>query len=203
MPTRAEPDQIEDFDRALASLREQRYRPELIVDEAPAPQRLAPHAVALTAEILSPDDPEIDPLATGRLVVLHDPQGVDSWEGTFRVVSFVRATLESDLATDPLLPSVGWSWLEDALSGEGAHVRALGGTVTRVTSEGFGTLGDSDGHLDGHIEVRASWTPGDDASSIGRHARAWASLIAMAAGLVPSAAGVSRLERPSTLNTPR
>jgi hypothetical protein len=41
-----------DFDRALASLRQERFRPEITIVEAPAPQRLAPHAVALTAEIL-------------------------------------------------------------------------------------------------------------------------------------------------------
>lgn len=193
----------QDFDRALASLREQRYRPELIIDEAPAPQRLAPHAVALTAEILSPDDSEADPIATGRLVVLHDPDGVDSWEGTFRIVSFVRATLETDLATDPLLPSVGWSWLVDALAAEDAMGRALGGTVTRVTSEGFGTLGDPGDPVTGQIEVRASWTPQGDAGTVGAHARAWAALVAMAAGLVPTSAGVSRLARPASLGSTR
>ncbi len=203
MSTDVESGSDQDFDTALASLRSQRYRPELIIDEAPAPQRLAPHAVALTAEILSPEDADADPIGTGRLVILHDPDGVDSWEGTFRIVSFVRATLESDLASDPLLPSVGWSWLIDSLAAEDAQVRALGGTVTRITSEGFGTLGQPQDPVTGQVEVRASWTPGEHAGEIGAHARAWAGLIAMAAGLVPTAAGVSRLARPATLSTPR
>ncbi|MFM8773542.1 MAG: DUF3000 family protein [Actinomycetota bacterium] len=38
------------FDAALESLRRVRYRPELSIDEAPAPQRLAPQAVAITAK---------------------------------------------------------------------------------------------------------------------------------------------------------
>lgn len=186
-----------DFDIALVSLREQRYRPELRIDEAPAPQRLAPHAVALSAEIPDPADPEGGELATGRLVVLHDPDGVDSWEGCFRVVTFARAALESDLASDPFLPSVGWSWLQEALSTNEAQVRALGGTVTRVTSEGFGSLADPDGVVTGQIEVRASWTPLDEPGDLGRHTQAWADLLATAAGLVPSGIGVTRLDRPA------
>lgn len=192
-----------DFDRALASLREQRYRPELRIDEAPAPQRLAPHAVALSAEIPDPGDPEGGELATGRLVLLHDPDGVDSWEGTFRVVTFARAALESDLAADPLLPTVGWSWLEEALDACQASARALGGTVTRVASEAFGTLTDPEGLVTGHIEVRASWTPQEDPHALGRHAQAWAGLLATAAGLVPAAAGVTRLDRSAHTSLPR
>lgn len=188
-----------DFDRALVSLREQRYRPELSVDEAPAPQRLAPHAVALSAEITDPGDPEDAELAVGRLVVLHDPDGVESWEGTFRIVTFARAALESDLATDPLLPRVGWSWLEEALDEYDADVIALGGTVTRVTSEGFGSLTDPEGLVTGHIEVRASWTPRTPPEALGRHVQAWAALLATAAGLMPSTSGVTRLDRPANV----
>ena len=32
-------------------------------------------------------------------------------EGTFRVVTFVRASLEPELAADPMVAQVGWSWL--------------------------------------------------------------------------------------------
>ncbi len=185
-----------EFDLALASLRQERFRPEITIDEAPAPQRLAPHAVALTAEILDPADSEADAIATGRLVVLHDPEGVDSWAGTFRVVSYARADLEADLAGDHLLTSVGWSWLQDALAEEGAAHHSLGGTVTRVFSEGFGSLVDSGAN--GQIEIRASWTPDGPPEDLGRHARAWACVLSSAAGLIPEAAGVTRLGRPST-----
>lgn len=192
-----------DFEQALISVRSQRYRPELNIDEAPAPQRLAPFAVALSAEIPDATDPEGNEAATGRLVVLHDPDGVESWEGTFRVVTFARAALESDLATDPLLPTVGWSWLEEALEAEEAHVGALGGTVTRVTSEGFGSLADPGGLVTGQVEIRASWTPRDDPSRLGHHVQAWAALLATAAGLMPSGPGVTRIDRPAHLSTPR
>jgi hypothetical protein len=184
-----------DFDQALASLRKLRYRPELKVEEAPAPQRLAPHAVALSADIADPDDVESQELATGRLVVLHDPDGVDSWEGTFRVVTFTRADLESDVATDPMLHNVGWTWLNEALAAHGVRVAALGGTVTRVTSEGFGTLAQPSGGTTGHIEIRASWTPLDEPSALGLHAHAWADLLSAAAGLPPVTPGVTRLDR--------
>ena len=60
------------FDRVLTSLRSVQFRPEMCVEEGPAPQRLAPHAVALTAEFIE-DDEE---LASGRFVLLHDPDGV-------------------------------------------------------------------------------------------------------------------------------
>jgi hypothetical protein len=190
----AGPQPPHDFERALESLRRQRYRPELTVDEAPAPQRLAPHAVALTAEILDPVEDDADALGTGRLVVLHDPAGVESWQGTFRVVTFARATLEADLATDPLIASVAWTWLREALDDERADHHALGGTVTRVTSESFGSLEGAD-QPGGHVEIRASWTPSGPPDDLGAHARAWAGLLTAAAGLLPTAVGVTPLGR--------
>ena len=44
------------FDRVLTSLRSVQFRPEMSVEEGPAPQRLAPHAVALTAEFIEDDE---------------------------------------------------------------------------------------------------------------------------------------------------
>lgn len=175
------------FDRALDSLRSVRYRPELTVDEGPAPQRLAPHAVALTADFVE-DDEE---LASGRLVLLHDPDGVDAWQGDFRAVVFIRALLEPDLATDPLLTGVAWAWLVEALEAEGGPRTALGGTVTRVMSESFGDLGERD--VTGSIEIRASWTPLGAPDDMAREAQAWAAALAQAAGLLPLPPGVSAL----------
>ncbi len=54
-------------------------------------------------------------LATGRLVLLHDPDGEQAWDGVLRLVVYVRAEVDAELASDPLLPDVGWSWLTDAL----------------------------------------------------------------------------------------
>lgn len=174
------------FAAALESLRQVRYRPELSIEEAPAPQRLAPHAVAITAEFVEGDEE----LASGRLVLLHDPDGVEAWQGTFRAVTFVKAVLEPDLAADPLLTGVAWTWLEEAIDGAGPRT-ALGGTVTRVMSESFGTIGDRD--VSGQVEIRASWTPLCDPSDMGAEAEAWAALLAQAAGLLPLPQGVALL----------
>lgn len=175
------------FDRVLTSLRSVQFRPEIGVEEGPAPQRLAPHAVALTAEFIE-DDEE---LASGRFVLMHDPAGVDAWEGHFRVVVFIKAVLEPDVAADPLLTGVGWTWLEEALEEQGGERTALGGTVTRVLSESFGSLGDRD--VSGMVEIRASWTPLTDPSDMGREATAWAAALSQAAGLLPLPPGVAVL----------
>ena len=177
----------DDFDRALASLRAVRLRPELSLDEGPAPQRLAPYAVALTADFVE-DDEE---LASGRFVLLHDPDGVEAWEGRYRAVVFIKATLEPDLATDPLLTGVAWAWLVEALEAAAGPLTALGGTVTRVMSESFGALGDRDVH--GMVEIRASWTPLGDPEDLGGDVQAWGDALAQAAGLLPLPPGVSSL----------
>ena len=175
------------FDRVLTSLRSVQFRPEMCVEEGPAPQRLAPHAVALTAEFIE-DDEE---LASGRFVLLQDPDGVEAWKGHFRVVVFIKAVLEPDVAADPLLTGVGWTWLEEALEAQGGERTALGGTVTRVLSESFGALGDRD--ISGMIEIRASWTPLTDPADMGREATAWAAALSQAAGLLPIPPGVAVL----------
>jgi hypothetical protein len=181
-------DEAADFRVALSSLREVRLRPEIHLEEAPAPQRLAPYAIALSAEV----EVDEEELGTGRLVVLHDPEGQDAWEGTFRVVAFVKATLEPEMAADPLLAEVGWSWLTEALEGHGAAYGSISGTVTRVTSASFGGLADRP--LEGQIEIRVSWTPLD--ADLAPHAHAWADVLAQAAGLMPLPPGVAQLPRP-------
>lgn len=178
----------EEFRQALAALRDARFRPELAVEEAPAPQRLAPYAVALAGEIVE-DDEE---LASGRLVVLHEPDGVDAWDGTFRVVAFVKARLEPELAGDALLADVAWAWLVEALEGAGAAYVALGGTVTRTTSQSYAAMADRP--LEGQVEIRASWTPSDP--DLAAHAEAWGEVMGQAAGLPPLPPGVTPLVAP-------
>ncbi len=99
-----------------------------------------------------------DEIGTGRFILLHDPAGNDAWDGTFRCVTFARADIEADMAADPSLPSVGWTWLADALQAQDAEYHAFSGSVTVVHTEGFGDMA-SDG-ADAQIELRASWTPG-------------------------------------------
>lgn len=172
----------ESFQEALASLRAAPLRAEVAVAEAPAPQRLAPHAVALTADALVDDDE----VGTGRLVLLHDPSGHDAWEGTFRVVTFLRAETEPEMAADPLLPAVVWGWLTEALDGHGAAYAAASGTVTRVASESFGAMAERGATAE--VELRASWTPRSPA--VGAHLTAWADVLCTAAGLPPVPPGV-------------
>lgn len=182
-----------EFLRALRSLRGQRLRPEVQLTEVPAPSRIAPFAVALSADVLpsrapGPDD---DELATGRFVVLHDPDGQEAWSGTFRIVTFVRAALEPEVGADPVLAEVAWSWFTDALQMQGITPHAVGGTVTRVLSQGFGALAQ---HTDDvEVEVRASWTPQD--ADLGPHLLAWGSLLCTAGGLPPLPEGVTALAR--------
>lgn len=158
-------------------------RPGLLeLHEVPAPRRLAPHAVAFSAEV-SKDGDEV---ATGRFVVLHDPAGQDGWRGDTRVVAFVSADVDPEMAGDPALAEVGWSWLTDSLAGRGAQHTAAGGTVTRTASLTFGLVEDPE--ESNEVEVRASWSPLHDADGsldLGVHLQAWCDLLCMTAGLPP------------------
>jgi Protein of unknown function (DUF3000) len=195
MSSRQDPDSApEAFRRAVEALRSVRLRPEVALEETAAPQRLAPFAVALTADIEGPDDSE---LATGRFVLLYDPAGHETWQGFFRVVTFVRAPLEPDLAADVMLPSVGWSWLVEALDARGVGYGAASGTVTRVVSEPFGTMADRAPTAE--IEIRASWTAAD--SRLGPHLEAWAQVLCTVSGLPPAAVGVVPMARPGGRRT--
>lgn len=170
------------FRRAVAGLSGVSVRPEVVLSELPAPQRLAPYAVALHATVTVAGDE----LADGRLVILHDPAGQDTWEGTTRCVVYVQAAVDVEIASDPLLPGVGWAWLAEALDVAGADHHAAGGTVTRTTSERFGALADHPPAAE--VEIRASWSPaGDDLSA---HLVAFAELMCAAAGLPPTPPGV-------------
>ncbi len=172
----------EAFARAVQTLRAVRLRPEIDLQETPAPQRLAPFAVALSADVADGDED----LGTGRFVVLHDPAGHETWQGTFRVVTFVRATVEPDLAGDPLATSVAWSWLVDALGGRQVAYSAESGTVTRVVSEPFGSMADRQASAE--LEIRASWTSPD--SRLGPHLEAWGDLLGTVCSLPPLVGGV-------------
>lgn len=130
-------------------------------------------------------------MGSGRFVVLHNPDGHDSWEGTFRIVTFARAGLDVEMATDPMVTGVGWSWLMECLAAHQLDIAAASGTVTRVASESFGSM--SDRPASAEIEIRASWTPTDDA--LGDHLLAWGDLLCTAAGLPPLPAGVVPLGR--------
>src|SRR5690348_11769297 len=125
------------FRAAVDSLTSTRVRPEVRVEPLRPPQRLAPYSYAISADVRAADGAE---LATGRLVLLHDPDGHEAWDGVLRLVAYASAELDSQMGVDPMLPAVGWSWLTGALDERGAAYRAAGGTVTQTTSTRFGDL---------------------------------------------------------------
>lgn len=182
-----DPDVPAEFVRALESLSARRLRAEVHLSEIPAPARIAPYAVALSAEVTTPDDvlAETEP-ASGRFVVLHDPAGQEAWQGVFRVVTLIRAAMDAEVGTDPLLCEAAWTWVQDALRDTDHH--ALGGTVTRVVSQSFGALAERPGEVE--VEIRGSWTPDGD---LGDHLAAWAAVLCTAAGLPPLPDGVTAL----------
>ncbi|MCC3777591.1 DUF3000 domain-containing protein [Streptomyces sp. UNOB3_S3] len=181
------------FRQAVAGLQGVRLRPEIELDATPPPQRLAPYSYALEAAVVV-DDQE---LADGRLILLHDPAGHDAWGGTFRLVTLVHAELEPEMAADPLLPEVCWSWLTGALEARRVPYAAISGTVTRAGSHYFGGLREREPST--RIEIRASWSPapakGPGPAGVERaapdtaaHLSAWCDLLCQIAGLPPGGA---------------
>jgi hypothetical protein len=189
---------------AFRAGRDAQRRRGLVFEDVPAPKRLAPYATAIAATVQRDDDD----VASGRLVLLYDPDGQQGWDGFFRLVAYVRADVEPEMAADPLLGEVGWSWLSEALDARVPGYAVPSGTVTRVITEGFGAKRD-EVPLTG-FELRASWspvgptTPGGPAASnsspaphghagtcdldlldLSAHIAAWCDCLSSAAGLEP------------------
>lgn len=177
------------FARAVAAVRAAKPRPEMEIVEITAPAGLAPHSIALAADV-RPTVHGIDSLlGTGRFVLLYDPEEPDAWGSAFRVVAYAQAPLENEIGVDPFIAEVTWSWLVDALDARGATYSSASGTATKILSTGFGELG---GHGDSaQLELRASWSPyGPDVAA---QVEAWCDLLCMLAGLPPSSDAVSLL----------
>ena len=182
------------FQAAVAAMNAAEVRPEIELGPIRPPQRLAPFSYALGAEVRHPDTaivPErsegLEGEAFGRLILLHDPDGAEAWDGTMRLVAYIQADLDSTEAVDPLLPEVAWSWLVDALDARPGQATALGGTVTATTSVRYGDIsGPPRAH---QLELRASWTA--TTPELGIHVQAFCEVLEHAAGLPP--AGVTDL----------
>jgi hypothetical protein len=175
------------FARAAESLRLAEVRPEIELEDLPAPQRLAPYSAAIGASVYRDDDE----LAVGRLILLYDPDGQRGWEGPFRLVAYVRADMEPEITSDPLLGPVAWSWLTEALDTHQADYSAAGGTVTRAVSEGFGNKAEDP--VTTELELRASWSPAHD--DLSGHVAAWCDLMCLAAGIPPLPPDVAAMPR--------
>ncbi|MFT4233268.1 MAG: DUF3000 domain-containing protein [Leucobacter sp.] len=174
------------FDAAVAQMRGAHLREELVVQEIPAPERIAPESLALAAGVargprrgLAPDGSIDSHHGVGRLVLMRDPGSAHEWGSPYRIVCFVQAPLEVEIGVDPFISDVAWSWLVDALDSRGAEYTYLSGTATKTLSTGFGTL-ESQGDA-AQIELRASWTPLGD--GFAAHAEAWSELLCLLAGL--------------------
>jgi Protein of unknown function (DUF3000) len=195
-------------------------RPELTFEDVPAPRTLAPFAAAFAATARI-DGTEV---ASGRFVLLYDPAGQRGWAGPLRVIVYIRADLEPEIAADPMLGEVAWSWLTEALDARTSGYAAPSGTVTRVVTEGFGAKREEPQATG--FELRASWSPvgmagltgppGDppepagpagavqagagqgepDQAGLDGHLAAWCGAMCAAAGLPPLVAGVTALRPP-------
>ncbi len=174
-----------EFRRAVARLDVARLRTEVEIGPLPAPARLAPWSHALSATLYPAGSDE--ETASGRMILLFDPAGVDAWGGSLRIVVFATCELDTEIAQDPLLPEVAWSWLTESFDGSGAGYSALGGTVTATSSTRFGDIAGPQRADD--LEMRASWTA-DEKTEL--HLQAFAGFLAAAAGLPPE--GVTLLQ---------
>jgi hypothetical protein len=196
---------------AFMSGRDAQVTRDLQFEDVPAPKRLAPYATAIAATVQR-DDADV---AWGRLVLLYDPDGQQGWDGFFRLVAYIRADVEPEIAADPLLGEVGWSWLSEALDSHVPGYAVPSGTVTRVITEGFGAKRD-ELPLTG-FELRASWSPAGpegltgftgsrgpgslgpgqsdlDTLDLSAHIAAWCDCLSAAAGLEPP--GTRALRQP-------
>ncbi|CAM3171998.1 hypothetical protein STSO111631_04545 [Stackebrandtia soli] len=145
----------------------------ITVEEIDAPASIAPHTFALAAALDTDGD------VTGRLVLLHDPDGEPGWEGTLRLVTFVSAHIDEKTALDSRLSTNAWAWFTEGLRRHRAGYTAAGGTVTTTTSTPMGGLRDSR-VVEATLEIRASWTPSED--TMPAQLRAWCELLWSAAG---------------------
>ena len=174
---------------AFLAGRDAQAGPGFSFEDVPAPKRLAPYASAIAATV-ERDGADV---AWGRLVLLYDPDGQEGWGGVFRLVAYIRADVEPEIAADPLLGEVGWSWLSEALDTHVPGYAVPSGTVTRVITEGFGAKRD-ELPLTG-FELRASWSPTGpgnrahdndlDTLDLSAHLSAWCDCLSTAAGLEP------------------
>jgi hypothetical protein len=176
------------FSAAALSLSEPLLRAELITSQIPAPEKIAPWALAFAAQAPNPADTPMN-RGVGRIVFLHDPEQFDTWGSNMRVIAYGKSPLESDLGIEEDVAHFWWEELIRALKNHGVQYSHEAGTVTKMTSTGMGSLANDP--TASEVEIRASWSPQQD--DLGPHLAAWQDLIAAMAGFGIDGEGVTRL----------
>ena len=176
-----------EFRLAVESLRAAEVRDELVLQQIDAPGKLAKHEVAFSANIDAASTDVATDLGTGRFVLLWDPEEPEPWGSRFRVITFAKSPLETDIGADEQIADVAWAWLTEALQNRHANFIAEAGTATRIISSGYGALSTQSDHAE--LEIRASWSPVDTKANA--HLEAWQDLVCIMSGLPNLPAGVS------------
>ncbi len=176
-----------EFRLAVESLRAASVRDELVLQQIDAPGKLAKHEVAFSANIDAASTDVATDLGTGRFVLLWDPEEPEPWGSRFRVITFAKSPLETDIGADEQIADVAWAWLTEALQNRHANFIAEAGTATRIISSGYGALSNQSDHAE--LEIRASWSPVDTKANA--HLEAWQDLVCIMSGLPNLPAGVS------------
>lgn len=176
-----------EFRLAVESLRAAEVRDELVLQQIDAPGKLAKHEVAFSANIDAASTDVATDLGTGRFVLLWDPEEPEPWGSRFRVITFAKSPLETDIGADEQIADVAWAWLTEALQNRHANFIAEAGTATRIISSGYGALSNQSDHAE--LEIRASWSPVDTKANA--HLEAWQDLVCIMSGLPNLPAGVS------------
>ncbi|MFT4186521.1 MAG: DUF3000 family protein [Micrococcaceae bacterium] len=184
----------QDFQEALDSMRGARYRHDLKVKEISAPTDIAPYAVALEASVYKEVEPQSfkprlhvvtensgydnaleqnDALVVGRFILLYHPEYQEAWDGHFRITVYVRGHLDDSYTDNLLVTKSLWAKFNDAMIKREIKHRALGGTVTKISTESFGSISNQLPSLS--AELRASWTAVN--AEIRSHLEVWSEFI--------------------------
>jgi hypothetical protein len=178
-----------EFMLAMSSLKNAATRDELIIEQIAAPGRLAKFEIAFSAQVDATAAGVSSDLGTGRFILLWDEQEPEPWQSKFRVITFAKSPLETNIGADELISDVAWAWLTESLENRNASYIAEAGTATRIISSGYGALSNQSDHAE--LEIRASWSPTN--TNAAAHLEAWQDLVCIMSGLPNLPSGVSSL----------
>jgi len=74
----------------------------------------------------------------GRIVFLHDPDQFETWGSNMRVIAYGKSPLENDMGVEEDVAHYWWAELMRALKVQGATFTNEAGTVTKMSSTGYG-----------------------------------------------------------------